>query len=155
MKVLHVPFCFAPDPFGGTEVYVANLARDLHGFGVDAMVAAPSETSRTYTIDDLRVRRFATTHKITDVGQLYGRGDELAATEFAKIIDEETPDIVHLHAFTSAVSLRLVEVTKDRGIPVIFTRYSGYIVAAPPRTASRGSLYLSANSAKNLFCPGR
>jgi hypothetical protein len=91
MKVIHVPFCFAPDPFGGTEVYVANLARDLHGFGVDSVVAAPSDTSRAYTIDDLRVRRFATS-KVSDVAQLYGPGDALAAVEFSKILDEETPD---------------------------------------------------------------
>jgi hypothetical protein len=44
--VLHVPFCLAPDPSGGTEVYVANLARDLHGSGVDAMVAAPGANVR-------------------------------------------------------------------------------------------------------------
>jgi hypothetical protein len=72
MKVIHVPFCFAPDPFGGTEVYVANLARDLHGVGVDSMVAAPSDTSRAYTIGDLRVRRFATS-KVSDVANFMDR----------------------------------------------------------------------------------
>ena len=145
MKVLHVPFCFAPDPSGGTEVYVANLARDLHGLGVDAMVAAPSETSRTYTIDDLRVRRFAITSKITEVGQLYGRGDELAAAEFATILDEERPDLVHLHAFTAAVSLRLVEVTKAQGIPVVFTYHT------PTVSCQRGTLLLWGKT----FCDGK
>ncbi len=117
MKVIHVPFCFAPDPFGGTEVYVANLTRDLQGLGVDAVVAAPSETSRSYTIDGLRVRRYAVSDKVTDVVQLYGPGDLLAVTEFAKILDEELPDLVHLHAFTRGVSLRLVHAAKKRGIP--------------------------------------
>jgi len=144
MKVLHVPFCFAPDPSGGTEVYVANLARDLHGLGVDAMVAAPSETSRTYTIDDFRVRRFAI-NKITEVCQLYGRGDELAATEFATILDEERPDVVHLHAFTAAVSLRVVEVTKARGIPVVFTYHT------PTVSCQRGTLLLWGKT----FCDGK
>jgi glycosyltransferase involved in cell wall biosynthesis len=135
MKVVQVPFCFAPDPFGGTEVFVTNLARDLHGLGVDAMVAAPSETSRAYSIDGLRVRRFATS-KATEVAQLYGQGDTLAATEFAKTLDEETPDIVHLHAFTPAVSLRLVRAAKSRGIPVVFTYHT------PTASCQRGTLFL-------------
>jgi len=41
MKVIHIPFGFAPDPVGGTEVYVAQLARDLQQLGVDAIIAAP------------------------------------------------------------------------------------------------------------------
>jgi hypothetical protein len=144
MKVIHVPFCFAPDPFGGTEVFVANLVRDLQGLGVDAMVAAPSETSRAYSIDGLRVRRFATS-KVTEVAQLYEQGDELAATEFAKILDEETPDLVHLHAFTAAVSLRLVRAAKTRGIPVVFTYHT------PTVSCQRGTLLLWGES----FCDGQ
>jgi glycosyltransferase involved in cell wall biosynthesis len=134
MKVIHVPFCFAPDPFGGTEVFVTNLARDLQGLGVDAMVSAPSETSRAYTKDGLRVRRFATSSAVTGVEQLYGPGDAVAATEFAKILDEETPELVHLHAFTSAVSMRLIWAAKSRGIPVVFTYHT------PTVSCQRGTL---------------
>src|SRR5579863_7191973 len=136
MKVIHVSFCFAPDPFGGTEVYVANLARDLQGLGVETMVAAPSEASRAYTIDGLRVRRYAINPKITDVVELYGPGDTLAATEFASILDEEMPDVVHLHAFTRGVSLRLVQAAKERGIPVVFTYHT------PTVSCQRGTLLL-------------
>jgi glycosyltransferase involved in cell wall biosynthesis len=144
MKVIHVPFCFAPDPFGGTEVFVASLAHDQQELGVDAMVAAPSETSRAYTIDDLRVRRFATS-MVTEVAELYGAGDELAAIEFAKILDEEMPDVVHLHAFTRAVSLRLVRAAKNRGIPVIFTYHT------PTVSCQRGTLLLLGES----ICDGK
>lgn len=145
MKVIHVSFCFAPDPFGGTEVYVANLARDLQGLGVKTMVAAPSETSRNYTIDGLRVRRYAVDSKITDVVELYGPGDELAANEFGKILDEEMPDVVHLHAFTRGVSLRLVRAAKHRGIPVVFTYHT------PTVSCQRGTLLLWGQS----FCDGK
>jgi glycosyltransferase involved in cell wall biosynthesis len=144
MKVVQVPFCFAPDPFGGTEVFVTNLAGDLRGLGVDAVVAAPSETSRAYSIDGLWVRRFAT-GEVTEVAQLYGQGDELAAAEFAKILDEETPDVVHLHAFTSAVSLRLVRAAKSRAIPVVFTYHT------PTVSCQRGTLLLWGKS----FCDGK
>lgn len=144
MKIIQVPFTFGPDPFGGTEVYVANLAHDLNGLGVEAIVSAPSDTSRAYTIDDLRVRRFAIS-KVTDITQLYGQGDVLAATEFAKIVDEEAPDLVHFHAFTAAVSVRLVEVAKNRGIPVIFTYHT------PTVSCQRGTLLLWGET----FCDGK
>jgi glycosyltransferase involved in cell wall biosynthesis len=136
LKVIHVPFCFAPDPFGGTEVYVANLARNLHGLGVEVLVAAPSETSRAYVIDDLRVRRYAVNGKVTDVSEFYGPGDALATTEFAKILDEEEPDVVHLHAFTRGVSLRVVQAAKKRGIRVVFTYHT------PTVSCQRGTLLL-------------
>jgi glycosyltransferase involved in cell wall biosynthesis len=136
MRIVHVPFCFTPDPVGGTEVYVANLARDLKGLGVDAMVAAPSETSRTYMIDGLPVHRFAVSNKVTDVSQLYGPGDLLAAAEFAKILDETRPDLVHLHAFTWAVSLRLVDASKTRGVPIVFTYHT------PTASCQRGTFLL-------------
>src|ERR1700682_226981 len=98
MKVIHVPFCFAPDPIGGTEIYVAALTRDLQGLGVDGLVAAPSETSRAYTLGGIKVRRFAVLKNVTDVSQLYGMGDSRAAAEFSTILDQEKPDLVHLHA---------------------------------------------------------
>jgi glycosyltransferase involved in cell wall biosynthesis len=145
MKVIHVPYCFAPDPVGGTEVYVAHVARDLQRLGVDAMVAAPSETSRAYTIDGLRVHRFATNANVTDVSEVYGEGDILATTEFAKILDDEKPDLVHLHSFTPAVSLKLVRAAKNRALPVVFTYHT------PTVTCQRGTLLLWGKA----FCDGK
>ena len=145
MKVIQVPFCFAPDPMGGTEVYVGNLARDLQALGIEAMVAAPDETSRAYTVDGLRVRRYAVTGKVTDLIQLYGAGDPLAASEFAKNLDEEAPDVVHLHAFTRGVSLRMVQAAKQRHIPVVFTYHT------PTVSCQRGTLMLWGED----FCDGR
>src|SRR6476659_7055021 len=136
MKIIHVPFTFSPDPIGGTEVYADNLARDLRELGVDAIVAAPGETSRAYTLDGLRVRRYAGVKEITDVSELYGLGDTQAAGEFAKILDEERPDLLHLHAFTSAVSVQLIREAKRRSIPVVFTYHT------PTVTCARGTLLL-------------
>ena len=84
MKVVQIPFCFYPDPVGGTEIY--------------------------------------------------GEGNFEAAQGFARILDEEKPDLVHLHAFTRGVSLRLVREAKSRGIPVIFTYHT------PTVSCQRGTL---------------
>lgn len=145
MKVVQVPFCFAPDPIGGTEVYVGNLARDLEALGVETVVAAPGETTRAYTIGGLRVRRYAVAREVTDMLQLYGMGDALAASEFGKILDEENPDLVHLHAFTRGVSLRLVQAARQRRIPVVFTYHT------PTVSCQRGTLMLWGTS----LCDGR
>src|SRR5262249_38347874 len=145
MKIIHVPFTFSPDPIGGTEVYVDNLARDLRELSVDAILAAPGETSRAYVLDGLRVRRYAGVKEITDVSELYGSGDTVAAGEFAKILDEERPDLLHLHAFTAAVSLKLIRQAKRRSIPVVFTYHT------PTVTCVRGTLLLWGNN----ICDGK
>jgi glycosyltransferase involved in cell wall biosynthesis len=145
MRVINVPFTFAPDPPGGTEVFVASISQELQGLGVNVIVAAPSEKSCSYTVDGLEVRRFAALSEINDISQLYGMGDSLAAAEFATILDQEKPDIVHLHAFTAAVSLRLVRVAKKRGIPVVFTYHT------PTVSCQRGTLMLWGKT----FCDGR
>jgi len=41
------------------------------------------------------------------------------------------------------------------GIVFIFSMYSGYIVSAPPRAGSSGSLCFAAASLMNGFAPGR
>src|SRR6266700_50912 len=130
MKIIHVPFTFAPD---------------LCELDDDAIVAAPGERSRAYTLDGLRVRRYARVKKITDVSQLYGSGDTVAAGEFAKLLDEERPDLLHLHAFTSAVSLQLIRQAKRRSIPVVFTYHT------PTVTCARGTLLLWGE----YICDGR
>ena len=66
-------------------------------------------------------------------------------SEFAKILDEETPDIVHLHALTRGVSLRMVQAAKQRHIPVVFTYHT------PTVSCQRGTLMLWGED----FCDGR
>jgi hypothetical protein len=61
MKILHVPFCYAPDPVGGTEVYVAALASELIKRGAEAVIAASDAQNRRYAIDGVPVRRFKIT----------------------------------------------------------------------------------------------
>jgi glycosyltransferase involved in cell wall biosynthesis len=134
MKVLQVPFCFHPDPMGGTEVYVRALAHILQDQGTEVVIAASSYTARHYVHEGIQVRRCAVRQGRHDLRQLYGLGDELAANAFAQILDEEQPDIVHLHALTSGVSLRTVHEAKKRKIPVVFTYHT------PTVTCQRGTM---------------
>jgi glycosyltransferase involved in cell wall biosynthesis len=119
---------------GGTEVYVTTLAKELLARGVQVVIAASSETSGSYFYGDIPVRRFAIRQQVSDLRELYGEGWELAANEFANILDEEQPDVVHFHAFTSNVSLRLVRAAKARNLPVIYTYHT------PTATCQRGTM---------------
>lgn len=118
---------------GGTEVYVQALAREQQALGFEVEVAAPAKSNSTYRHGGLRVRRFATGSQV-GLRDLYGEGDKTAAETFASFALEGKPDIVHLHAFTSAVSLLLVRALRRRGIPVIFTYHT------PTVTCARGTL---------------
>ena len=134
MKVIHLTFNFHPEPMGGTEVYVTGLAKGLLACDIATIIAAPGATTQSYCYDGIPVRRFATRQQVDNLRDLYGEGDELAAHEFAKVLDEEKPDLVHLHAFTPGVSLRSVRAAKLRGIPVVYTYHT------PTATCQRGTM---------------
>lgn len=133
MKVLHAPYCFHPDPVGGTEVYVHGLARCQQRKGVDVVIAAPGPQDAAYRYDGLDVRRFGVS-AAPALRELYGEGDPVAAGSFEGILESSSPDVVHLHAFTSAVSLRLVRAAKRRGMRVVFTYHT------PTVSCLRGTL---------------
>lgn len=136
MKTVHVPFGYFPDPVGGTEVYVAALARALQRQGHDVVVAAPGREDTAYAHDGIRVRRFRVDDCVADVADLYGDGDADAAARFDRILDDERPDVVHLHAFTRACSVALVRKAHGRHIPVVFTYHT------PTVSCLRGTLML-------------
>jgi glycosyltransferase involved in cell wall biosynthesis len=139
VKLAQVPFTFAPEAMGGTEIYVENLARNLKSSGIDSVILAPSSDgrSRAYNYNGLRVRRYSTAPRSDRMlHELYGEGDPVAAAEFGQILDEEHSDAVHLHAFTRGVSLLMVRAAKERGVPVFFTYHT------PTVSCQRGTLML-------------
>jgi glycosyltransferase involved in cell wall biosynthesis len=133
LRLLHVPYCYYPDPVGGTEVYVASLARLQRTRRYEVAIAAPAGQSGTYFHDGLPVHRFGVAAKL-DLRQLYGEGDPTAATNFHQILDRFRPDLLHLHAFTSAVSAPLAQSARARGIPVVFTYHTATV------TCCRGTM---------------
>lgn len=133
-KLIHVPFCFYPDPVGGTEIYVEALARTQQQQGDEVVIAAPGETDDAYCYNRLRIRRFAVSEHVVELRDLYGEGDESGARAFGRILDEERPEVVHLHAFTRGVSLRMVREAKRRHVPVVFSYHT------PTVSCQRGTL---------------
>ncbi len=57
MKIVQAVGWYYPDSIGGTEIYVAELARQLRGCGHDVLVAAPEpgvRSPRTYELEGVR-----------------------------------------------------------------------------------------------------
>lgn len=133
MKVLHVPFCYFPDPLGGTEVYTAALVASQKSFGMTPVIAAPASRNSEYRHEGIPVHRYRTAERL-DLRDQYGAGDREAAAAFDEVLERVRPDVVHLHAHTSSVSLRSVRAAKKRGIPVVFTYHT------PTVTCQRGTL---------------
>ncbi len=123
-KVLLVPYSFYPDPVGGAEIYVAALARELVGIGIQVLIAATGTTAGSYVHNGLRVIRFTSGRETSDVSSNYGDGLECATAELLKIVESESVDIVHVHIITAAVSYKFIAACRSRGIPVVFTSHA-------------------------------
>jgi glycosyltransferase involved in cell wall biosynthesis len=134
MKVLHVTYSYAPDPMGGTEVYVGDICRRLEARGIRAVIAAPGRETSPYEVDGVRVRRFPFAARPDELDTLYGAGDPIASDTFNAVLDAERPDLVHQHALSPACSGELVARAARRGIPVVFTYHT------PAVSCQRGTL---------------
>lgn len=132
-EVLHVPYTFFPDPVGGTEIYVAGLAEALRHYGVQSAIAAPAEFDDSYLHDEVPIFRFATGTG-ADLERAYGAPDGGAARSFTTLIARLRPRILHLHALTAAVSVRLVDAAQAAGSKVVLTYHT------PTVSCARGTM---------------
>jgi glycosyltransferase involved in cell wall biosynthesis len=139
-NVLHVPYCYAPDPMGGTEVYVQSLAEGLSRRGIRSSIAAPGKHDESYESGGLSVHRYALDSAAPALETIYGAGDAVAAAGFARMLDRLQPELVHLHAFTSGVSLRIMRVVRERGLPLLFTFHTPTVLCLRGTLLEGGTL---------------
>ena len=118
-----MPYTYFPDAVGGTEAYVAGLAEALRPHGVHSSIAAPGDVDDAYRHDDVPVFRFATESR-PDINRAYGAPDAGAAQSSRALIARLRPGIVHLHAHTAAVSVRLVDAAHEAGAKVVLTYHT-------------------------------
>jgi len=120
---------------GGTEVYVAALVQALERENVFCSIAAPARDNASYCEGGVSVFRFATT-ACPSFEHANGAPDRQAAANFASILAEAHPRIVHFHARTSAVSELLVDAACEIGAKVIFTYHT------PTMSCARGTMMI-------------
>jgi glycosyltransferase involved in cell wall biosynthesis len=114
---------------------VRGLARRLAERGYPSAIAAPARQPVVYRDAGLPVHRFAV-DPAQGLAHAYGTPDEVAAAGFASIIAKLRPLIVHLHARSSAVSERVIDIAHDAGAAVVFTYHT------PTASCARGTMML-------------
>lgn len=122
-------------------MYVKGLVEELGKLGVENVVAAPAARRSDMGNgiweeggNKIRVWRFVCRESGGDLGEIYGKGDPVAAENFKKVLNAEKPDIVHFHAWSPAVSILLVREVKRRGIRLVQTYHT------PTLSCPRGTL---------------
>src|SRR5438270_4664783 len=126
LNVLHVPFTYFPDPAGGTEYYVAALIAALREHAIEGAVAAPATSDAEYVHEGAGVYRLRVKAR-HGLAEAYGEPDEDFAQGFRELLRRARPDIVHLHAYTSAVSARLAAHVREVGAKLVFTYHTATV----------------------------
>jgi glycosyltransferase involved in cell wall biosynthesis len=133
MKVVHLPYGYFPDVGGGTEIYVRGLIRELKRRGIEGSVFAPGRQAARYEDEGIAVRRFVV-GPVRDVSDLYGPGDPESARQLADMLEEERPELVHLHAYNRGISLLSVHEARCRNLPVVLSYHHAGV------TCQRGTM---------------
>jgi glycosyltransferase involved in cell wall biosynthesis len=123
VKIAHLVGWYFPDSVGGTEIYVEGLCRRLRDAGHEVIVAAPDAQHvmpTQYAHDDVPVFRYqiATPASRDEVRH---RVAVRGAEGLYQFLDEERPDVLHLHSFTTGAGLAEIREATRRRIRVIAT----------------------------------
>jgi len=132
MKVLLTVHQFLPDYFSGTEVLTHSVARELVGRGHEVLVFTgyPARTHMpdharfdVYDLDGIQVHRFHHAYvkaegqdSVTEVEY----NNLLAASYFARLLNEFQPDFIHFFHF-GRLGAALVDAAAAASVPCFFT----------------------------------
>jgi glycosyltransferase involved in cell wall biosynthesis len=140
VKIVQAAGWYHPDSVGGTEVYVAALARELVAGGHQVLIAAPEAgltAPRAYMYEGCEVFRYpvpAAPSRDEAQGEIAVRGAEY----FHYWLASTRADVVHMHTFVTGLGLPEIAAARAAGSRVVVTTHSsslGY-------TCQRGTLML-------------
>jgi glycosyltransferase involved in cell wall biosynthesis len=126
MKIVQAVGWYHPDSLGGTEIYVASLARQLRRCGHQVLVAAPDAgivAPRMYEHDGCDVFRYpipAAPTREEAQGDCAVRGTH----HFHRWLADARADVVHFHTFVTGLGLAEIHAAKDAGSRVIVTTHA-------------------------------
>jgi len=125
VKIVHLLGWYFPDSVGGSEVYVEGLCQRLRDAGHQVLIAAPDThqgTTRTYTHDGVTVFRYAISDDATR-DEAHHRVPVRGARAFYEWLDDQRPDVLHVHSFTTGVGLPEIREARRLGIRVVATSH--------------------------------
>ncbi len=139
MRILLVTFDYLPYSIGGTEVYVAGLARELKRLGHDIHILITShEIREDYDYEGIPVHYLsdphspaASRHHKAEPGTLIYPYTEETAEQYLR---ELQPDIIHSHPLYLTPMLPVMAAARRLGIPSLCTYHT------PTITCGRGNM---------------
>ncbi len=123
MKIVQAVGWYLPESVGGSEVYVAALARHLAEAGHEVAVAAPDPrhlVEREYEHGGIRVYRYPIPARPTRA-EAQGRVTVRGAERFHAWLRREQADVVHCHTFVTGLGLPELGAARSSGARVIVT----------------------------------
>ncbi len=134
MKIVHAVHGYPPELIGGTELYVARLAREQAAAGHQVVAFSGSVDWREeFTVeeqeqDGVRVIR---AHRNDLYFDRWDKGyNPLVSDLFQRVLAEARPDVVHVHHWLR-LTTDLVAVAAHSGAPAVITAHDLY--ASCPR----------------------
>ncbi len=131
MKILQVIHTFPPHSLGGSEIYTYNLSRELaksHEVVVFHAINDPNAEEYDIQVDSyhgFKVSTINNTFKQCTSFETHYH-NEIIAKKFGELLDEVTPDIVHVGHLID-LSVTLVDEAKKRSIPVVLTLHDFWL----------------------------
>jgi glycosyltransferase involved in cell wall biosynthesis len=135
MNVIHTLAWYFPESTGGTEIYVAELVKELRAFGVAGRIAAPraGRQPSDYVHDGVDVYRYA-----------FAEGTELATARserppqnfqaFVAWLNKQPRGIYHQHSWTTSCGYYHLSAAKSLGFKTVLT------VHVPGNICLRGTM---------------
>jgi glycosyltransferase involved in cell wall biosynthesis len=126
VRIVHACAWYYPDSLGGTEAYVADLSARLAAGGHTVFIAAPDASGakpRSYVHEGIPVFRYPIPAHATRAeaqSEVRARGAE----HFHRWLADVRPDVLHLHTFSTGLSLHEVAAGLDLGARVIVTTHA-------------------------------
>jgi glycosyltransferase involved in cell wall biosynthesis len=131
LRVVHCVGFYFPDPVGGTEVYVRDLAATLRERGVESAIAASTGgPGREYSWEGVPVVRYPA---------------DCSRAAFQQLVKRLQPDVFHLHSWTTGAGLSHLRHVAELGIPSVATLH------VPAPLCLRGTMLLDGKTP----CDGR
>lgn len=125
MRILKVVHTFLPNYYGGTEVLVSSLAKEMSSkHDVHVFFSNPTAERPDYSVKRKNFDGYTGWEVQKDVRKnIYFEEtyiDERVDKAFEKRLDELKPDVVHFHHIIH-LSANLPKIAKKHNIPVVFT----------------------------------
>jgi glycosyltransferase involved in cell wall biosynthesis/GT2 family glycosyltransferase len=122
MRIVCVVGWYYPDSSGGSEVYVAGLARELRLLGHELLVAAPHDGAdeRAYEHDGIPVYRYP-------AGATYQRAEAFglkapdSVATLVRWLRATRAEVVHFHSWTHGAGYWHVRAAREAGFRVFLT----------------------------------